>query len=448
MQTAILFLACAHFSLSLAAPSLPSFHIHPLSRSTTCPVQLQEDPPLSRTIPARRLPIQPRIVNGDDASANLLPYLVSIVRSGNFVCTGTLISRRWILSAAHCDVTVDDTVVIGLRRPLSATSPDPVSVAISEVFVHESYDPDRRRRYDIVAIQLAEDAPPSARPMQVNVNLSIPRARSFVRVLGYGRTSEGGIGAAIGEPILRQVDVPVTSGSKCEEIYPRVDPELQVCAGYDDGGCDSCQGDSGGPMLQYNDQGEPVLVGVVSSGTGCARPGRPGIYIRSSAFADWLSERPGMVYTKTASTRAVLQPTTSPSSRVVAIAAGAGGAVAVVILLITCFVIRRRRQRSRKLSRKESTEVVDVVPAQEMESEPSSTLSSLPTPPAPIASSRRLNSAQAVSSLVAETGEMRHETPIATAGPYIPYTAQIDCGPNGAQGSIPGNTGVPKWSTP
>ena len=73
-----------------------------------------------------------------------------------------------------------------------------------------------------------------------------------------------------------------------------------LCAGHEHGGKDACQGDSGGPLmtkLNYTINNEIhnhaakrwTLVGLVSAGYSCAKPGQPGIYHRISKSADWIS---------------------------------------------------------------------------------------------------------------------------------------------------------------
>lgn len=46
------------------------------------------------------------------------------------------------------------------------------------------------------------------------------------------------------------------------------------------------QADSGGPMVTK----ENILIGIVSTGIGCARPGLPGIYTRVSEYAHWIED--------------------------------------------------------------------------------------------------------------------------------------------------------------
>lgn len=48
-----------------------------------------------------------------------------------------------------------------------------------------------------------------------------------------------------------------------------------ICAGHENGGKDACQGDSGGPLMSKDlDNGRWTLIGIVSAGFSCAKPGK------------------------------------------------------------------------------------------------------------------------------------------------------------------------------
>ncbi|KPI97100.1 Serine protease snake [Papilio xuthus] len=72
--------------------------------------------------------------------------------------------------------------------------------------------------------------------------------------------------------------------------------ETQLCAGKLAGGVDACQGDSGGPLqvkidLPSNSEGAiHYVIGVTSFGIGCARANTPGVYTRVSSFIDWIED--------------------------------------------------------------------------------------------------------------------------------------------------------------
>jgi trypsin len=60
-----------------------------------------------------------------------------------------------------------------------------------------------------------------------------------------------------------------------------------ICAGLDKGGIDSCQGDSGGPMV-CETGGRFYIQGATSWGSGCARPGKFGVYAKVKYELNWI----------------------------------------------------------------------------------------------------------------------------------------------------------------
>ena len=83
------------------------------------------------------------------------------------------------------------------------------------------------------------------------------------------------------------VQVPAVTNAACNSAYSGGITESMICAGYPEGGKDSCQGDSGGPFV-CNNEGKAVIAGVVSWGYGCALPGYPGVYSRTTHVLDWI----------------------------------------------------------------------------------------------------------------------------------------------------------------
>jgi len=92
--------------------------------------------------------------------------------------------------------------------------------------------------------------------------------------------------------VLRQVVVPVLTQTQCSQpsFYGSYVTDNMLCAGYVDGGKDACRGDSGGPLVcrDVDDRRRWTLHGVVSFGSGCAQPRKPGVYTRVTKFVDWI----------------------------------------------------------------------------------------------------------------------------------------------------------------
>merc|ERR1719209_586558 len=94
-------------------------------------------------------------------------------------------------------------------------------------------------------------------------------------------------------PPLKAVEVAVIDSKDCEAWHRARGIKLtlykeMVCAGHKEGGRDACQGDSGGPLMTRDDSGQWRLIGLVSAGYSCAKPGQPGIYHRLAETLPWL----------------------------------------------------------------------------------------------------------------------------------------------------------------
>jgi len=132
----------------------------------------------------------------------------------------------------------------------------------------------------------------SVRPVCLPSDTTKTYAGELATVTGWGTLSSGG-----SQPdVLMEVDVTVTTNDFCKGVYGSDINDLHICAM--DAGKDSCQGDSGGPLI-VQENGRWTLVGVVSFGSGCARPGVPGVYARVTQRFDWIKDNTAGTFTST-----------------------------------------------------------------------------------------------------------------------------------------------------
>lgn len=201
--------------------------------------------------------VRPRIVNGEDVKPGTLRYVCSVQDArGNHYCTCTLVSPRAAVTAAHCSVFPGDFVRVGdVDRTLGELR-TVVQTRQHPAWVGHGHD---------VAVLVLDRVVDDVEPAPIADSLS---GIGSVVVVGWGVLAEGGETLP---RILQRVEVPLLSADACARAYPGAIDDTMFCAGG--GTKDSCQGDSGGPALSGD-----ALVGVVSWGDGCARPGKPGVY--------------------------------------------------------------------------------------------------------------------------------------------------------------------------
>lgn len=182
-----------------------------------------------------------RIVGGGFASEEVARSLAVLVSPSFRLCTGVLVSRRWLVTGAHCGVNGGWIVGLGSTQALR----DGVVVKVTNVFNNPDYKPGVKIGSDIALVELASDAPMDSIFMSVDLGTPRPMAGDDVRVAGFGLTTSNFSESQLNPApfALRQVDVRVPSFQECLNIYKQRAPETSellnerknFCAGTKEG---------------------------------------------------------------------------------------------------------------------------------------------------------------------------------------------------------------------
>ena len=191
-----------------------------------------------------------------------------------------------MLTAAHCvNRRSNLKVVAGDHKPKDKDG-DEQHIKVCKIKVHPKY---QSVKNDIALLKLCTPVKASKYVGEIPMPQEGFELEDGVKlfVSGWGLTRESGRVS----PTLRVVKVDHVPDETCKTSYQWIATKYKICAGiWKYGGKDSCQGDSGGPLWHINEEGKKEIVGIVSSGRGCARPYYPGLYTKVSAFRNWIDE--------------------------------------------------------------------------------------------------------------------------------------------------------------
>jgi trypsin len=84
----------------------------------------------------------------------------------------------------------------------------------------------------------------------------------------------------------------LTGNDQCSLVYSKYNAKKQLCAGTEHSWRDLCQGDIGSGLFQKQtyDVDRWSLVGMTSYGCEHASEGYPGVYVRISAYYEWIAK--------------------------------------------------------------------------------------------------------------------------------------------------------------
>lgn len=226
-------------------------------------------------------PPQP-IVGGRIVHPGEFDSVVAILQ-GPYICTGTVVAPRLVLTAAHCLVDVADpsdlVVIAGDETVLG------VAYAVERFGAHPEFDPEARvevNDYGYVVLDRAFEGvdafvPPIRTQAQWDDAMHSGRA---ITLVGYGEdptvtTSDHGTGTK------RTVDTTVRR---------LTENGLEFYAGGSS--LDTCKGDSGGPAFVRDADGELLLAGITSRGSDPC--GEGGYYAVPYAALCWVRDETGV----------------------------------------------------------------------------------------------------------------------------------------------------------
>lgn len=234
-----------------------------------------------------------RVVGGANAVPHSAPWIVSLqwgLVTPSQHCGGSIISPAWVVTAAHCLGGITNFgvfVMIAGRHNIGIAelaSEQRRNINRARTWSHPSYA-GGVGPFDIGMIHAAPVFTFNAFVSPIALPAAGFIHSGLATLHGWGSTSTTNIPSL--PSILQTVTKPIVPMAQCVAVLGAGSPvhPTNVCTGPLTGGVSACSGDSGGPLVQAGQ-----LVGVVSWGTiPCGTVNRPSVYVRTSAFNDWIA---------------------------------------------------------------------------------------------------------------------------------------------------------------
>uniref|UniRef100_A0A7E4VWA8 Peptidase S1 domain-containing protein n=1 Tax=Panagrellus redivivus TaxID=6233 RepID=A0A7E4VWA8_PANRE len=228
-----------------------------------------------------------------------------IVGESEFVqCGATIISKRHLLTAAHCvafygkvsgaDIRMVDYanelwIDMRLINDINDTNRENYNIT-TRYYFHPSY---RFQKFanDIAIVEMPEGFDFGVEPIRLAADFKEDEGEMAFTV-GYGKYNPGNVTSEMRESYhLREGIFVFREAAYCSQTWAKPDIRRKLCAG--EYGRGTAIGDSGGPLMKNGDDGKWYQVGICSYGRrnhSIDRKTYPGINTRISFYCPWIEE--------------------------------------------------------------------------------------------------------------------------------------------------------------
>nr|XP_051686540.1 serine protease 44 isoform X2 [Oryctolagus cuniculus] len=187
-----------------------------------------------------------KIVGGSPAPERRWPWQVSLRIGYNHFCGGSLITSRWVLSAAHCILRYADYMVQLGDRMLDGSSEQALMVPVQKIIIHKDFEA-ASLTHDLALLRLAYSVNFSSyiQPVCLPGKSLTVKAGTLCWVTGWGQLSENGssqMAVELQESQLRIIHFNQCNGMLQNKLSTSTNlVKLGSICGYSAQGKDACQ---------------------------------------------------------------------------------------------------------------------------------------------------------------------------------------------------------------
>lgn len=236
--------------------------------------------------------LEPRIIRGQPAIPGDYPFFVYLkfrISSSVGSCGGSLISDRFILTAAHCTLNADYAeAILGYSKIGRDDETQYHLISKKKFFLHPQSDIENFRN-DIALLQLPIKVKftPRIQPVKLSANMfseSLP-----VIAIGTGATKTQATDVSL---VLRRAIMQTIPMHMCLQFFPFLESDRETFCAWSSKKSAIYRGDSGGPLVRFDDN---TLYGIANFGySNGSENGLPQVFTFAPLYTKWINRVTGL----------------------------------------------------------------------------------------------------------------------------------------------------------